>query len=200
MVFGASGRTGRLVVEQARRRAVAVTAVVRRSPEPPFADDVFVVEIDVRDPAAIAGALEEADAVVSALGPIAGVTKTEISEATGAIVAAMTEHGPRRLVITANSTIFTDREVTGEYANVAAEHRRNTALLRDSALDWTIVVAPFLVDEPATGDVETVVDGKARERTLTRGDYAATLLDALDQSGWIRHAVGAANRPATEPP
>jgi putative NADH-flavin reductase len=124
---------------------------------------------------------------------VAGVTVTEVSEATQAVVDAMTRAGVRRIVAAANGKVFSDDEVTGEYANVAAEHRRDAAILAASGLEWTIVAAPFLTDDPATGDVGTVVDGKGPGRSLSRADFAAALLDALDRPEWIGHMVGVAN-------
>jgi putative NADH-flavin reductase len=192
-VFGASGRTGRLVVDEALDRGAEVVAMLRREPSEPFDDRVRAVVLDVTDPSAIEPALEGVDAVVDAMGPVAGVTTTEVSDAVRAVVDGMRRAGVPRIVAAANAKVFTDDEVTGEYANVAIEHRRVTALLRTSALDWTVLAAPFLKDDPPTGQVETVIDAKGPGRSLTRGDYAATLLDAIDRSDLVGHIVGVTN-------
>lgn len=194
VVFGASGRTGRLVVAQAVRRGLAVTAFVRDASKQWFPDAVAVRQGEPQDPDAVADALLGQDAVLSALGPVAGVTTTEISDATRTIAAAMGSVGVRRIVIAANAKVFTEDEVTGEYANVAAEHRRDLAILRGSGLDWTVIATPFLSDEPGAPYV-AVVDGKAPGRSIAREDFAAALLDALDHDEWVGHAVGVANPP-----
>jgi putative NADH-flavin reductase len=193
VVLGTTGRTGSIVANLALDRGMDVVALVRHEPEPPLDPRVAVTVVDLRDQDAIAPELAGADAVVSAIGPVTGVTVTEVSEATQAVVDAMTRAGVRRIVAAANGKVFTDDEVTGEYANVAAEHRRDAAILAASGLDWTIVAAPFLTDDPATGDVGTVVDAKGPGRYLTRADFAATLLDALDHPEWVGHMVGVAN-------
>jgi putative NADH-flavin reductase len=193
VVLGTTGRTGRIVADLALDQGIDVVALVRHEPEPPLDARVAVTVVDLRDQDAIASELAGADAVVSAIGPVAGVTVTEVSESTQAVVDAMTRAGVRRIVAAANGKVFTDDEVTGEYANVAAEHRRDAAILAASGLDWTIVAAPFLTDDPATGDVGTVVDGKGPGRSLTRADFAAVLLDALDRPEWVGHMVGVAN-------
>ncbi len=148
------------------------------------------------DPHDVEAVLVGADAVVSALGPIAEETTTEISDATRVIVDAMERLGPRRIVIAANAKVLDDSEVTGAYANVTAEHRRDAAILRESRLDWTVVAAPMLTDDPATGAVVAVVDGKAPGRSITRGDFAGALLDAVGTDAWIGHIVGVSNPPA----
>jgi len=193
VVLGTTGRTGSIVADLALDQGIDVVALVRHEPEPPLDARVAVTVVDLRDQDAIAPELAGADAVVSAIGPVAGVTVTEVSEATQAVVDAMTRAGVRRIVAAANGKVFTDDEVTGGYANVAAEHRRDAAILAASGLEWTIVAAPFLTDDPATGDVGTVVDGKGPGRSLSRADFAAALLDALDRPEWIGHMVGVAN-------
>ena len=192
-VFGSTGRTGRLVVEEARQRGHEVVAVARRDPDEPFGDGVTIVRGQPSDPSVIAAAVSGADAVLSALGPVAGVTTTEISDATRAIVRVLERDGPSRLVIPGNTTVFTDTVLTGDYANVGQEHRRDVAIVRASALSWTVLVAPILADDPPTGNVVAVVDGKAPGRTLTRSDFAAAMVDAIGEAEWVDHLVGLAN-------
>lgn len=195
VVFGASGRTGRSVIAQAVQRGDGVVALVRDASKQWFPDAVDVRQGNPSDPHDVEAALVGVDAVVSALGPVAEETTTEISDATRVIVDAMERLGPRRLVIAANGKVLDDSEVTGPYANVAAEHRRDAEILRGSRLDWTVLAAPMLTDDQPTGDVAPVVDGKALGRSITRGDFAAALLDAIGTDAWIGHIVGVSNPP-----
>ena len=193
VVLGITGRTGHIVVDLALERGMDVVALVRHEPESLPDPRVAVTVLDLREQDAIAPELAGADAVVSAIGPVTGVTVAEVSEATQAVVDAMVRAGVRRIVAAANGKVLTNDDVRGEYANVAAEHRRDAAILAASGLDWTVLAAPFLTDEAATGDVATAVDGKPPARSLTRADFAATLLDALHRDEWVGHIVGVAN-------
>ena len=193
VVLGITGRTGHIVVDLALGRGIDVVALVRHELESPSDPRVAVTILDLRDQDAIAPAIAGADAVVSAIGPVTGVTITEVSEATQAVVDAMIRAGVRRIVAAANGKVLTTDEVTGEYANVAAEHRRDAAILAASGLDWTVLAAPYLTDEPGTGAISTAVDAKPPARSLTRVDFAATLLDALAHEDWVGHIVGVAN-------
>lgn len=193
LVFGASGRTGRLVVEAAVARGHDVTAFVRDASKQWFPDGVGAHQGDPSDADSVEAALIGHDAVISALGPIAGVTTTEISDATSTITRAMERTGPRRIVIAANAEVFTDDEVAGELANVAAEHRRDTAILKSSSLDWTVVATPFLTDDPGAGSYETTRDARGPGRSIARADFATALLDSLDRGEWIGHVVGVVN-------
>lgn len=195
IVFGASGGTGRFVVALGVRRDHEVTAFVRDASKQWFPDAVKVVQGDPRAGDVVEEAIAGNDAVISALGPVAGVTVTEISDATRTIAEAMERIGLGRLVVAANANVFTDDEVKGPYANVTVEHRRDAALVRASGLEWTVVAAPSLTDDPPTGSYEAAIDAKANGRQITRGDLALALLDALDHADWIGHVIGVTNPP-----
>jgi len=188
-VFGAGGRTGRGVVAEALARGHAVTAVVRRPPDPPLDQAAVVVTGDARDPVVVAAALGGADAILSAMGPAGDDPGTAYSDAIAALVAAMETSGPRRLVITANARVFDEGPLTGPYARVSQEHRLALATLRSSGLDWTVVATPMLTDEAPAGTYETTLDAAGDGNDIDRADFARAVVEALDHDGWIGHAV-----------
>ncbi len=190
VVFGAGGRTGRRVVEQARERGYEVTAFVRDPASVSAPPGVALVGGDARDPAAVAEAIVGADAVISVLALMSPDAEPEHSEATRAIVEGARRAGVRRIVVTANDDVLGDHEVTGEFAPHAREHRRNRDALRASGLDWTIGAAPWVTDQPAIGRYDAVPDGRGPGRRISPADFATFALDALERPDWIGHIVG----------
>ncbi|HEX6330626.1 MAG TPA: NAD(P)H-binding protein [Actinomycetota bacterium] len=191
VVFGAAGRTGREVVRQGLERGHEVTAFVRSPYDLESTDErLDVVAGDARDAAAVERALARADGVISVVALMSAEAEPEHSEATKAIVEAAGRAGVRRLVVAANNDVLSDREVTGEFAAHAREHRRNRETLEASDLDWTIGAAPWVTDDPATGTYKTVMDGKGPGRRLGAADFATFALDALERDEWNRHVVG----------
>jgi putative NADH-flavin reductase len=100
-VFGATGRTGRHVLAQGRRRGHQMTAFTRR---PQALDDhaapAAVVEGDARDPDAVHKAIDGADAVIST---IAGAVRNDphrLADTARVITQAMAGLAVRRLVVT----------------------------------------------------------------------------------------------------
>src|SRR3954463_3095038 len=183
VVLGTTGRTGRLGAGEARGRGRDVVALVRREPDTPLHPSMVVAVVDVRDQDAVATQLAGADAAVSAIGPVAGVTVREVSETTQAVVDAMVRTGVRRIVVAANRKVLSDDEVTGQYSNVAAEHRRVVAILAASGLDWTVLAPPSLTDDAGTGDVATAIGAKGPGRSITRADFAAAPREPRDGRG-----------------
>jgi putative NADH-flavin reductase len=190
-VFGASGRTGRLVVDQGLERGHEIVALVRDSSRFDESHErLEVVEGDALDPDAVVSALRGSDAAISVVSLARPEDEPQHSEATRTIVGAAKAEGVRRIVVTANNHVFHDDEVPEELAAFAREHRRNRDLLRASGLDWTIVASPTLGNEEATGSIAVSVDEKAPGRQTAREDLATAALDALGNDDWIGHIVG----------
>jgi putative NADH-flavin reductase len=193
-IVGASGRTGRSLVQQALERDHEVVAFVRDASRFGTSHDrLDVDEGDARDPDIVGEAVRERDAIISVLALAKAEDEPEHSEATRTIVEALGREGVRRIVVTANNHVFGDDEVSGDLAAAAREHRRNRDLLRASGLDWTLGAAPSVVDEPGTG-YEAVVDAKAPGKKIATADFAAFTLDALERGEWIGHIVGVSSR------
>ena len=188
-VFGAAGRTGREVVDEALARGHAVTAVARNSPDPPLNDAAATVIADARDSAGVSSAIEKADAVLSAMGPVGDQPGTSYSDGIAALVESMESSTVRRIVVAANARVLDDRPLEGPYAAVSQEHRRALDALRRSTLDWTVIAAPMLSDAEARHAYEATVDGRGEGRSIVRGNFAIALVDALGHDEWIRHVV-----------
>ncbi|MCW3842025.1 SDR family oxidoreductase [Micromonospora yasonensis] len=193
-VFGASGGTGRLLVERAAAAGHQVVAVVRDPARlGAVSPDVTVVPADVTDPAAVAAAVRDCDTVVSLLGPgtVRGPT-TVRSDATATIVAAMRETEVRRLVVVTAAGHTTDGDgpvvrfllkplLSRLLRHSFADMRRTEAIVRGSGLDWTLVRPPRLSDAPGTGRYRTAVDRNVRGGLrLSRADLADFLLRCVD--------------------
>jgi putative NADH-flavin reductase len=186
-VFGANGRTGRVVVRLLLERGHEVTAFVR---DASALEGVDAITGDARDPDAVGRALDGADTIVSVLSLRAAEDEPQYSDATRTIVEAAGRAGVRRALVTANNDVLTDREVTGEYAAQAREHRRNRATLEASGLDWTILAAPWVTDDEPIGSYAANLDERGPNRRIGASDFALAVVDALDHDDWIGHAVG----------
>lgn len=190
-VFGAGGRTGRSLVEQALEHGHEVVAFVRDAPAFDLTGErLDVDEGDAREAEPVAEAIRGSDAVISVLALEQAEDEPEHSEATRMIADAAKAEGVRRIVVTANRDVFGDGEVNEEFAAQAREHRRNRETLKASGLDWTILAAGRVEDDPPEGAYESFVDERSPTREITPPDLAKAALDALARDDWVGHIVG----------
>jgi putative NADH-flavin reductase len=200
-VFGASGGTGRELVEQAVTAGHEVTAVVRAAGRVTVPSGGYrEFQADVMDPRAIAPAVAGRDAVISALGMRSGSKEPVVTPAAESIVAAMRTAGARRLlVITASG--YVDEPAEGFLLRSVAKPivrqflRRPFAdmstaegIITGSGLDWTLIRPPRLTDGGHKA-YRTVVDHTVGT-TLSRADLAAAVLLAAADDATIGHALG----------
>jgi len=201
-IFGASGRTGRQLVEQAVAKGHQVTAIVR-NPDGLASDlrgaEVRLVKADVMDPGAIAPALADADTVVSALSGPGRAPSSVWSKSTRSIVEAMREASVRRYIAITGSML----DATGDgpffryigkpiarrmLKGSADDMRRAEHLIHESDLDWTIIRVPRLTDRPARGRYRIALERNVpREFSLPRPDLATCALAVLADDATIRH-------------
>jgi putative NADH-flavin reductase len=207
-IFGATGGTGRCLVEQALAAGHHVTAVVRDPNRLSLASHtaLHVVTADVMDPAGIVPAVEDADAVVSALGP-RGRGPTSVShDGVRSIIEAMEKGGAGRLIVVTGSVVddtgngFLMRHLLKSLArrtflrDVCADMRRAEDEIHSSNLDWTIFRPPRLTDKAATGSYRVAIDRNVpRGVTIARADLADHILEVLDDPTSVHKHLFIAN-------
>jgi len=200
-VLGATGGTGRALVEQALRRGHRVTAFVR-SPEKlgPPREGLTAVRGDPRDADELRAALPGHDAVLSALGPPGIGPSTIVSDCARSTVAAMQASGVRRILMVGVAVLFEEGLVNAIarrtfLRNVAKDHAEMERILGASGLDWTIARPPRLTNGPLTRAYD-VADGRMPEGTrftISRTDVADFLLDEVERPAHVRRIVGLAS-------
>ncbi|MFD1936821.1 MULTISPECIES: NAD(P)-dependent oxidoreductase [Nonomuraea] len=203
MVFGATGGTGRQVVEQAVTAGHDVTVLARDPARVSARDQVTVIGGDVLTPETWHVAVAGQEAVLSCLGSTDRRHPTTVySAGTANILAAMRDGGVSRLLCLSSAgleiapgTPLGQRLVTRYVIQRLYRHgyadmtrmERVVAAARD--LYWTIVRAPMLTDGPVTGDYRTAENAHlAKARSISRADLAHYLLTHVADEA-SRHAV-----------
>lgn len=159
VVFGANGRTGRHVVEQALFQGHHVTAFVRHvSKIKSKHNNLVVFEGNVQNLAQVEKAVKGSEAVVSALGHTSYTSKEICSEGIDNIIKAMQKYRVKRLV--SMSAYGAGETKKGFYSkliwmllkNRMIDKERMEELIRKSKLDWTIVRPVMLTNNPGKAD------------------------------------------------
>jgi putative NADH-flavin reductase len=206
VVFGASGRSGRLVVEQALEQGHAVTAFVRdlsafsdvgaRSPS--ALGKLRVVKGDALDAAAVSDAIEGQEAVVSAIGPRVKETPDICSVSIEHIIAGMKRHGAARLICITSSSDFQGflfKQIMKPILlrQVYEDKERQEMQIFKSGLDWTIVRPGILQEGARTGRYRLAVSSMPKFGwRVSRADLAEFILRELKRRDYIRQSIAIA--------
>jgi putative NADH-flavin reductase len=202
-IIGATGRTGRHLVNRALDEGHEVTAIVR-DPNALASrrnDHLRVVAADAMEPASIAPGIAGSDAVVTAISGPGRAASTIWSDSVRSVITAMRQVGARRLVAITGSVL--DDTGDGRFFRYMAkplvrrilrgsveDMRRAEDEIHRSGLDWTIVRAPALNNKPGRGSYRTALERNVRRQFgLTREDLAACVLDVVVDETTIKHHV-----------
>jgi putative NADH-flavin reductase len=205
-VFGATGRTGRPLVEQALDRGHEVVAFVRDPTSLPASvrddDRVTVVEGDAYNGAdverAIAGDGDPVDAVVSVLAQRSEGPDDLLTAAGRHILEAMADHGVDRFVTLVGAGVREDGEsvslggrLMGALLKLLArsvleDARDQVELVRASDTRWTVVRSPRLTEDAHTGEFRHGTDLSLGVReSAARANVAEFVLDCLEDDQYV---------------
>ena len=198
LIIGASRGIGRQLLEQALKAGHLVTAMARH-PEnlPRQQEGLQTVAGDILDASRVQQAVAGQEAVCLTIG--VGVTikpVTVFSQGTKNVLAAMAEHGVRRLVCVTgigagdsagHGGLLYDRLFKPLLLKTIYEDKdRQEALIRASDTDWTIVRPGFLTNGPLTENYRVLTDlwGITADK-ISRADVAHFMLEELSAPRYV---------------
>ncbi|HET9980096.1 MAG TPA: SDR family oxidoreductase [Ktedonobacterales bacterium] len=205
VVFGANGKTGRLLIQQALGEGHTVTAVTRHPEQFPLHHaNLRVLQGDVFDPAAVERAVAGQDAVLSTLGvPFTRKPIAVYSQGVANIVTAMKRQGVRRIVCVSSSVTDGAHDTGGGFVfdkllqpiviatigrTTYADMRQMETELAQSGLDWTVVRPSGLFATPGVTSYQ-MAEGHMRGQYTSRADLANCMLRQLTSDQYLRKPV-----------
>ncbi len=204
VVFGATGGTGRAIVEGALARGHVVVAVAQKPDAFPLRHALLTVtKGDVMDAGSLVEPVRGADAVLSAIGVKNNKETTVFSVGTAHILNAMRSAKVKRFLgVTSVGVEAEDPSFGFVYGTIMrrffinriyADMRRMESLVRAANdVEWTLVRPGRLTDDPGRGSYRTSI-GKMpptrRGGVIARADLAHLMLEALEDKTYLRQHV-----------
>ena len=187
-LLGATGRTGRPLLDQALAAGHTVTALVRTPSKLAPRDGLTVIAGDALNPDDVSTVVDGADAVVLTLGPTKGAAPDMMTRAAQNVVAAMGQHGVRRVVTETGAGVSDPQDPGGlgpafmggvmklVAGKLLADSEGHVNAFRQSGLDWTAVRAPRLTEGERTGDARVGYFSMGPGHSVARADVAEVML------------------------
>ena len=196
-VFGATGASGRQIVEQALGAGHEVVAFARNPPALKIRHpQLKVMQGDAQDAVRVSQAIAGQDAILSAIGINRRSGTTICTDSTLNIIQGMKEHGVRRLIILSAYGAGETKD-TARYSKVlrffigkrVEDKDRQEELVRASDLDWVLVRPPLLTNGKQRGIYRVGFDIPIKLfSSVSRADVAAFMLRQLTDDSYLRQA------------
>ncbi|WP_395308809.1 NAD(P)H-binding protein [Mycobacterium sp. AMU20-3851] len=206
-VLGASGPTGRLLIDRLLADGHDATALVRRPDRFPTAGQrLRVVSGDATSLPDVSAAIAGADAVVSVLGTTFSRKPIDLYSASAqAICAAMTEKCMSWLIVTSSAALsdWTDPGWSWAERTLArpildrigrtlyADMARMESIVRATTLDWTIM-RPLGLANLTPPTTYQIAEDHVAGRQTARGDLASAIVDQLASNEFSRKTAAVA--------
>ena len=188
LVAGATGRTGTELVSQLLGEGYTVRALVRDpvKARAAFGDRVSYFTGDVTDPATLTPAMQDADAVISAIGAkgAKGPSRPEVIDYAGVrnLAVAASVAGVRQFVLVSSRSVTQkDHPLNRMFGDVLIWKLKGEDALRASGVPYTII-RPGGLGNGEPGQKAFVIeqgDKSAGQTTIARSDLATICVQAL---------------------
>jgi putative NADH-flavin reductase len=205
IVFGSTGASGKQIVQQALDAGHIVTAVARNSSALTISHaNLTVVKGDVLRPQTFIHAVQNQDAVLSALGSRDNKPTVMFSEGMQHIIQAMEKYGVKRIECISASAVETNpklnffvRTITKILQRILknpySDILKMEQLLKQTNLDWTIVRPPRLTNGALRNKVRFAVnDWLAGCTVISRADLAHFMLQHINNNSTYQTTIEAA--------
>ena len=200
-VFGATGKTGKQLVEQALKAGHEVTVLVRTPSKLTLqSPKLTVVQGDVLNQVGVDKVVQGSDAVISVIGQTKGSPQDTQTVAISNIIAAMNKYGVKRLVSLTGAGVD-DPHDRPKFANhliklalklmaghVLQDAVNHAEVIHKSNLDWVIVRGPRLNEGPYTGKYRVGWVGVNTSARISRADLADFILKQTTDTTYLRQA------------
>jgi putative NADH-flavin reductase len=202
VLFGATGKTGKYVLQRALMAGHEVVALVRKPETIAQRPGLTIRQGDVFDFYAVKTVVAGADIAICAIGPAKNSDPgTVISVSAKNIVAGCTDAKVKRLVFQSGMMVsdgselslggyFMGRMFRVIYPKLYEDKVTAENTVKNSKLEWVIVRPPALKEEPTTG--KYLVGPRVRvspSTTLAFDDCADVLLKAATEPQWVNQII-----------
>lgn len=194
VVFGASGKTGILIVYQALNQGHEVTAFARQPSKVTIQHkNLRIVQGDILDPEKVQFAVDGQEAVLCALGVDKNKPGTLLSDGTRNILVAMEKAGVKRLICMSSAGILGNDSgfwfgkifMPLFLRHIFEDKKRQAKVIEESRADWVIIRPTGLTDAPKTNTYK-INPGVPTSRSIPRADVADFMLKLLTEKKYDR--------------
>ncbi|MCQ8230346.1 NAD(P)-dependent oxidoreductase [Pantoea trifolii] len=197
-IFGASGATGRHLVNQALSSGHYITAMVRTLDSLQINNvGLKLIVGELSNSVIVESVIRDADAVISVLGARKGKAQKICTDGTSKIISAMQNVGVKRLIAlsaygaseTHNASLFI-RFVRSIISEKMRDKDDMEDLVRASNTDWTLIRPPMLTNGDASNNYRSGIDLRPGiTARISRAGLASFILQTVVSGSYIHEAA-----------
>jgi uncharacterized protein len=198
-IFGASGRVGSIVLENALQHGHRINVLVRNPQKIKQHPNVTIYEGDILHREDVEKTIKSCGAIISCLGTDKNDT---LSKSMPIIVAAMRTNHIKRIITVGTAGILQSRidkslfrfqsgESKRKRTRAAEDHLKAFLILQTTKMDWTIVCPTYLPDGTRRGSYRTEKNYLPEEgKSISIYDTGDFVYSQLESNTFLHSRVG----------
>jgi len=197
IVFGATGKTGSIVVTMLLEKNHTVTAYVRNSVKVGIVhQNLRIVEGSIEDEKKLIEVITGQDAVISCLGSENRKQTTLLGNFGNILSRSMTQAKVKRIVYMASAGIHQEIKgipgliVNAFIGNVLKDHAQAVSYFMKPSFDYTILRPMQLNDGSLTGKYKTALKGIPGSKAISRNNVAHFIVDVVENHRHSNESIG----------
>jgi putative NADH-flavin reductase len=203
-VIGGTGKSGKYLVQRLSGQAFPIKMLVRNPDTCQIRSPLLeIVQGDARNAEAVRSLIEGCQAVISTLGQPKG-EEPIFSQATTNVIRSMKEFGIKRYILITGlnvdtaldkkspKTAFATEWMKKNYPHTTADKQRESELLSESDIDWTLVRLPLIELTDKKSEWKASLEDCLGEK-IGATDLADFLIGQLFEEAYIKKAPFIAN-------
>jgi len=210
VIFGATGFSGRAILQKALEANHNVTILVRNRTSVDIRHhNLTIIEGNVLDRTILHQSLHNQEVIIQCLGIGGkgdGKPNTFVSDATSIILEEMKICNVKRIIAMSNVGAGDSKSFLPWYFTkiilpyfmkwlqvIIDDKNTMEQIIMRSDMDWTIVRCPNIIDVPKKGRYTATLDGKNLRLSITLGDMANFMIQQITDSTYSRKAPSISN-------
>lgn len=210
VIFGATGFSGRAILQKALEANHNVTILVRNRTSIDIQHhNLSIIEGNVLDRSTVHQSLHNQEVIIQCLGIGGkgdGKANTFVSDATSIILDEMKKCNVKKIIAMSNVGAGDSKSFLPWFFTkiilpyfmkwlqvIIDDKNRMEHIIMRSDVDWTIVRCPNIIDAPEKGKYTATLDGKNLRLSITLGDMASFMIQQITDTTYSRKTPSISN-------
>jgi len=200
-LFGATGKTGKVLLKKLLIKEYEVKALVRNpSKLENYYSKVSIIKGDILDPSSVDNTIKECDVIICVVGHVKGTPNNMQLDGMKNIITSMSKNNIKKLITLTGAGVFTKGDNPSFFDKIMQlllkiisfsrfkDGANMVNEIKETNLDWIVIRAPFITNEKAKNkfSIYNNLESNKPATRISREDLVDFILENITSKEYVR--------------